>query len=277
MPGAAASGANAASIEGFGNPGEARHPGRLNRANDRQHVGSKLIRGGTVSLVRFSCGLGRPRIAEFQALRLFGGKSRLGTLGDQGPLLFGECRVKMQHKRVGVRTEFSDDERDPMCHQPADEVHISREAVERAVAERKQQIHLATVELYDARKQKFAETHPDFSEIAESPNLAITTTMAMMIANDEHGPRIAYWLGQNPSEAARIAAIQNPATVIYEIGKISARVSAAPASRQSSTRASASSRQQPAARAPRKEDMNAYAARRMKELAAERLGGRMRG
>jgi hypothetical protein len=127
--------------------------------------------------------------------------------------------------------------------------------------------------LFDARKQKFAAEHPDYVEVAEAETLPISMPMALTLMNIENGPEVVYWLGQHPDEAARIAALPTPAAAIFEVGKLAAKLAATPTARP----AAASSRgsrtaSAPPARAPREEDMNTYAARRSKELAAERRG-----
>jgi hypothetical protein len=38
----------------------------------------------------------------------------------------------VQNERINVRSEFGDDERDPVRHQPGNEVHISRKPIELA-------------------------------------------------------------------------------------------------------------------------------------------------
>src|SRR5260221_12946246 len=49
--------------------------------------------------------------------------------------------------------------------------------------------------------------------------------MAQSIARLDNGPAIAYHLGKNPKEAARIAALPNPMQLI-EMGKLSATLAA---------------------------------------------------
>jgi len=45
-------------------------------------------------------------------------------------LLLGQCGIEVQHKRVGVGTEFRHDEGDALGHQAGNERHVAREAVE---------------------------------------------------------------------------------------------------------------------------------------------------
>ena len=37
----------------------------------------------------------------------------------------------MEHKEVGIRAQFRHDEGDPLLHEPADEVHVTAEPIER--------------------------------------------------------------------------------------------------------------------------------------------------
>ena len=66
---------------------------------------------------------------------------------------------------------------------------------------------------WEERRAKAIEAHPDFSEVAEATSLPISVAMAHVIVNRPDGPEIAYYLGKNPGEAARIAAIVVPGQV----------------------------------------------------------------
>jgi len=48
----------------------------------------------------------------------------------QGALFLGERRIQVQHERVGVGTEFGDDERHSLRHQAGDERHVTAQPVE---------------------------------------------------------------------------------------------------------------------------------------------------
>jgi hypothetical protein len=102
---------------------------------------------------------------------------------------------------------------------------------------------------------------PDFAEVAERDDVQISEPMAMTIAHTENGPAVAYHLGKNPTEAARIARLP-PAMQVYEIGRLAER-----------TKLTAPRRAQPQQQTPREETMDQYAARRSKELAAARRPG----
>lgn len=95
---------------------------------------------------------------------------------------------------------------------------------------------------WETRRAKALETHPDFSDVAEAPSLPLSLAMVHLIVSRDDGPEIAYYLGKNPQEAARIAALTVPGQVFpaghpqaglpvpnaveqaYELGKIGARI-----------------------------------------------------
>jgi len=53
--------------------------------------------------------------------------------------------------------------------------------------------------------------------------------VVIAMVHSENGPEIAYWLGQHPEEAARIAALSAaPLRVAFEIGKVGQIIAAAP-------------------------------------------------
>lgn len=97
------------------------------------------------------------------------------------------------------------------------------EATKQATDERNRK----TVEAWSKRRDTFAETHPDYADVAESDDLKISVPMAAAIMEDEDGPGIAYYLGQNPDEAERISQL-SPNRAIAELGRIAARLNAKP-------------------------------------------------
>lgn len=83
-----------------------------------------------------------------------------------------------------------------------------------------------------ARHQKFVESeaafradHPDYDAVVRDPSLPITQPMAEEIADTDNPPAIAYYLGQNPQEAAAIAQMTERA-MSRAIGRIEAKLSA---------------------------------------------------
>lgn len=64
-----------------------------------------------------------------------------------------------------------------------------------------------------------ADKYPDFDEVVANPDLRVTKDMAAAIVETAAPVDVAYWLGENPKEAARIAALP-PVKQVWEIGKI---------------------------------------------------------
>lgn len=83
------------------------------------------------------------------------------------------------------------------------------------------------IQEFSTRRDKFTEEHADYAEVAEAEDVQISIPMAQTIMNDPDGPAIAYYLGKNKDDAARIAAL--PAVVaIAELGRIAYRLSVKP-------------------------------------------------
>lgn len=69
---------------------------------------------------------------------------------------------------------------------------------------------LAAKEALDAWAKtaaEFRQNAPDFDTVALAPDLVITMTMAEAIRASGRGADIAYYLGKNPADAARIASL----------------------------------------------------------------------
>lgn len=75
---------------------------------------------------------------------------------------------------------------------------------------------------YQESVQAFAEEHPDFHDVFHG-DLPVSVTMAEAITEAENPAAVAYYLGQNPDEAARIAAL-NASGVSRAIGRIEAKL-----------------------------------------------------
>ena len=95
-----------------------------------------------------------------------------------------------------------------------------------------------------------------------------------LVLRTDNGPDVAYWLALNPEESVKIADLQNPILQYGEIMKLSGRLSA-PTSRQrtripSPIKPIDGGRVEPQAPNPDDESMEAYAARRNKQLVGER-------
>lgn len=79
------------------------------------------------------------------------------------------------------------------------------------------------VQSYEQRAAEFRQSKPDFDAVVHDPSLRISPTMAEVIRVSEAGPQVAYHLGTNPSEAARIAALPDTLQAA-ELGRIEARL-----------------------------------------------------
>tara|TARA_R110002126_G_scaffold38752_1_gene115472 strand:+ start:952 stop:1737 length:786 start_codon:yes stop_codon:yes gene_type:complete len=114
-----------------------------------------------------------------------------------------------------------------------------------ALAERKAEELLARRELerqqmdfldaYHDREEDARSKYDDFEQVAYNPKLPISNAMAETIQASDIGPDIAYYLGSNPKEAARIAALKSPILQAKEIGKIEAKMASEPILRKTTS------------------------------------------
>jgi len=86
----------------------------------------------------------------------------------------------------------------------------------------------AALDAWGEATAAFREKVPDFDEVAHNPNLAVTPIMAEAIREAPRGAEIAYYLGKNPGEAARIAALP-PVSQVMAIARLELRLDAAQA------------------------------------------------
>jgi hypothetical protein len=93
-----------------------------------------------------------------------------------------------------------------------------KEAADRAAAD---EVWNQTVQTYNDRRAKAIERLPDYEKVAEGDHVMITNPMRDAILTADIGPQIAYHLGKNPEEAARIAAL-SPFQQVKEMGKLEA-------------------------------------------------------
>lgn len=104
----------------------------------------------------------------------------------------------------------------------AAEAERERKAIEQS--QRDQAMEQGRV--WQERRAKAIEEQPDFVEVTENPDLKISPTMAIAITRHENGPQIAYYLGQHPEVAARIAKLPD-ALQLMELGELKAQIAAA--------------------------------------------------
>lgn len=82
----------------------------------------------------------------------------------------------------------------------------------------------ATAQAQYGRKEEIARAqYDDFDDVVYNPHTPITEAMAHAIQFSDRGPDIAYHLGKNPQEAARIAQL-SPFLQAKEIGRIEAKL-----------------------------------------------------
>jgi len=109
------------------------------------------------------------------------------------------------------------DGEDPVL-QKAAELVAQREA-----AKQQAQIREAYAESEEAARDKY----DDFDQVARNPNVPITEVMAEAIYASDVGPEVAYYLGSNIKEAARISKL-SPFLQAKEIGKLEAKLALEP-------------------------------------------------
>lgn len=83
----------------------------------------------------------------------------------------------------------------------------------------------AAASVFEAREVIARETYADYDVVAKNPHVQISNAMAEVILDSDVGPELAYHLGKNPAEAARIAALP-PSRQAAELGRLEAKISA---------------------------------------------------
>ena len=107
---------------------------------------------------------------------------------------------------------------DALAYKKAEELLDQRE---------RQKQQAAIRDAYADREEQARDKYDDFQQVAYNPNLPITDVMAETIQASDVGPDVAYYLGSNPKEAARISRLQ-PFLQAKELGKIEARLADSP-------------------------------------------------
>ncbi len=78
-------------------------------------------------------------------------------------------------------------------------------------------------ETFGVREEVARERFADYDAVAKNPAVRITPAMATVIKDSELGPDLAYHLGKNPTEAARIALLPVHRQAV-ELGKLEVRI-----------------------------------------------------
>jgi hypothetical protein len=151
-----------------------------------------------------------------------------------------------------------------------------RDTEERQKRTREEQ-GLKLAESYQTHVSKARSKYPDYDDVVGNDALPISRPMADAIMEaGEQGPELAYHLGQNPDEALRISQL-SPRAQFLELGRLAAKLSQAPATTpvsKASPPIKPLSTGVTASRSSEEESMEAYAAKRMKQLQEERRPGR---
>ena len=93
-----------------------------------------------------------------------------------------------------------------------------RSAEERAAA-----AHYQAVDGWNQRLEKATAELPDFKEVIESSDVPMSDFMRDAIVESDLGPKVAYWLANNPEEAKKIASM-SPLATVRAIGRIEERL-----------------------------------------------------
>lgn len=96
-----------------------------------------------------------------------------------------------------------------------------RQSAERETTERTK-----TVESWNKRVAAITAEMPDFEEVITSSDVPMTQPMEQAILESEIGPKLAYYLANNPEEAEKIAAM-SPIGAIRTLGRIEERLATA--------------------------------------------------
>lgn len=80
-------------------------------------------------------------------------------------------------------------------------------------------------EAFNYRETIGREKYADYDAVTRNPNVPITPAMAEIIRDSDVGPDLAYHLGKNLTEAARIAALPQ-ARQAAELGRLEERITA---------------------------------------------------
>lgn len=105
---------------------------------------------------------------------------------------------------------------------------LQRQTAEEQQAAAIREAQQAAQQAYVARIEKVKADMPDWDEVASSPDVQVSVPMAAAILHSENGPRLQYYLGKNPQEAQRIRELSPPLQLL-ELGKLEAKLTAAPA------------------------------------------------
>jgi hypothetical protein len=156
-----------------------------------------------------------------------------------------QARTKMLEERLNaiesrqpnVVEQRSDDE--PSIEQydnfdkfvAAKAAYIAKKQIESTLTEREQRQRAAseaaertkTVDSWNKRMAAATAEMPDFEEVVSSSDVPMTDAMQQAIMESDFGPKLAYYLANNPDEAAAIGKL-SPIGSIRALGRIEERL-----------------------------------------------------
>lgn len=97
--------------------------------------------------------------------------------------------------------------------------------------DRTKQANAKAAQDYAQREEVARVAYSDFDDVVYNPQVPITEAMAAAIQHSDRGPDLAYFLGKNPQEAARIAQY-SPFLQAKELGRLEAKLPDRPAPAQ---------------------------------------------
>ena len=98
-----------------------------------------------------------------------------------------------------------------------------QERERRIAEERVSTAHAKAVDSWNKQLEKATAELPDFTEVIESSDVPMSDFMRDAIIDSDLGPKVAYWLANNPDEAKKIA-FMSPLATVKAIGRIEERL-----------------------------------------------------
>lgn len=98
-----------------------------------------------------------------------------------------------------------------------------QERERRSAEERVAAAHYKAVEGWQQRVEQATAELPDFEEVLSSSDVPMSDFMRDAIIDSDLGPKVAYWLANNPDEAKKIASM-SPLATVKAIGRLEERL-----------------------------------------------------
>ena len=108
----------------------------------------------------------------------------------------------------------------------------SREKAQRETRRNEEAAQLSAE--YRKREEAAKSKYDDFEDVVYDPRLPITDAMLATIQQSDSGAELAYYLGKNPEEAARIARL-SPFLQAKELGRLEAKLPSEPPAKKTSS------------------------------------------